>query len=112
MTPTYQQAKAYVETLPAEQRDAWLHRLWAYKHEVELAGLPWSALTYAAYLVGFALIMLARELPGRDWGPLAGGVLVLLASMPLQRAAVAKRRAFQQANPFDASAGPQPERSA
>jgi hypothetical protein len=102
MTPSYQQAKAHVQTLPEDQRDAYLQRVWAYKHEVELAGMPWSVLTYAAYLVGFGLIMLARELPGPDWVGLGGGVFVLLVSMPLQRAAVAKKRAFQQAHPFKA----------
>lgn len=102
MSVTYREAKARVEALPPEERDAYLQRVWAYKHEVELAGMPWSVLTYAAYLAGVGLIMLAGELPGPDWAPLSAGVLVMLLGMPMQQVAVRRKRAYQDAHPFEA----------
>lgn len=100
MSPSYRDAKAHVETLPPEQRDDYLRRVWAYKHEVELAGMPWSVLTYVAYLAGVALFMLARELPGPDWAALTVGVALILGGMPLSTRARAKKRAYEASHPF------------
>ncbi|HZH08216.1 MAG TPA: hypothetical protein VEY69_16215 [Lautropia sp.] len=101
MTPSYRDAKARVDTLPPEQQEAYLRKLWAYKHELELAGLPWSGLTYLSYLLGAGLMLVSSKLPEQGGLVFAAGVAVVLSSFLLQRMATKKRLAYQLAHPFE-----------
>jgi hypothetical protein len=98
--PTYRDAKAHVASMPREQQEAYLRRVWAYRHDLELAGMPWSVLVYVAWLLGFSLVAFARALPGPELLPMGLGIAILLASIAFQRLAKKKRLAYEQAHPF------------
>jgi hypothetical protein len=100
VTVSYKEARARVDTLPPEQQEAYLRKLWAYKHELELAGLPWSVMTYLSYLLGAGLMLVSSKLPEHGGLVFAAGVAVVLSSFLLQRLAAKKRLAYQQAHPF------------